>query len=222
MRSFTVYLISALAVLILWAFVVFLVDLGPTGLTGYLISAFILVVCAFVISSTFVRRDYLSRGQLGSLSSFFQLLIWGLYFCFPYLHNPPNWVWFWQHETRVSPFLRVVALTSIVGGLVLLAIAIGGLGLNTSFSQKANTLKQTGLYRVTRNPQLIGCTPLIVGLALLWPSWYALGWVVLFAAIAHMMVLTEEQHLRKRFGEEYEWYCVHVPRYLGFPLRDSM
>ncbi len=49
-------------------------------------------------------------------------------------------------------------------------------------------------------------------------SWHALGLVVLFAAIAHLMVLTEEEHLRRVFGEEYARYCARVPRYLGLPL----
>ena len=29
------------------------------------------------------------------------------------------------------------------------------------------------------------------------------------------MVLTEEEHLRRVFGEDYARYCDRVPRYLG-------
>ncbi|MBF8295644.1 MAG: hypothetical protein HW389_2189 [Bacteroidetes bacterium] len=29
--------------------------------------------------------------------------------------------------------------------------------------------------------------------------------------------MTEEEHLRSIYGEEYERYCERVPRYLGFP-----
>ena len=57
----------------------------------------------------------------------------------------------------------------------------------------------------------------IIGLALLWPSWYALGWVVLFGLITHTMVLAEEEHLRRMHKEEYDRYCENVPRYIGFP-----
>jgi len=35
----------------------------------------------------------------------------------------------------------------------------------------------------------------------------------------HMMVLTEEEHLRERFGVEYECYMEQVPRYLGISKR---
>jgi protein-S-isoprenylcysteine O-methyltransferase Ste14 len=61
---------------------------------------------------------------------------------------------------------------------------------------------------------------LVIGAVVLWPSCYALGWVVLYGIVAHMMVLTEEDHLRDVFGEEYERYCGRVPRYLGI-LQES-
>jgi protein-S-isoprenylcysteine O-methyltransferase Ste14 len=41
---------------------------------------------------------------------------------------------------------------------------------------------------------------------------------LMYRAIAHMMVLTEEEHLLDVYDEEYERYCERVPRYLGFPL----
>jgi len=58
---------------------------------------------------------------------------------------------------------------------------------------------------------------MVIGVAVLWPSWYALGWVLL-AAVFHIMVLTEEENLRNVYGEEYTQYCKRVPRYIGFPL----
>jgi protein-S-isoprenylcysteine O-methyltransferase Ste14 len=77
----------------------------------------------------------------------------------------------------------------------------------------------SGPYRVTRNPQLMGGALLIVGYIVLWPSWYALGWLALFAVMTHLMVLTEEEHLRRIHREGYERYCKQVPRYLGFPRK---
>jgi protein-S-isoprenylcysteine O-methyltransferase Ste14 len=32
--------------------------------------------------------------------------------------------------------------------------------------------------------------------------------------VGHLMVMTEEEHLREVYGEEYERYCERVPRYL--------
>jgi protein-S-isoprenylcysteine O-methyltransferase Ste14 len=58
---------------------------------------------------------------------------------------------------------------------------------------------------------------MVIGCAVLWPSWYALGWVVLYGVIGHVMVLTEEEHLRNVYGEEYTVYCKQIPRYVGIP-----
>ena len=90
-------------------------------------------------------------------------------------------------------------------------------GLRRAFGLEVNTLRRTGPYRLTRNPQLVGFGMVLVGALLLWPSWYTLGWLLLYPIVAHMMVLTEEEHLRDVFGEEYAAYCERVPRYLGFP-----
>ena len=74
---------------------------------------------------------------------------------------------------------------------------------------------QSGPYRITRNPQIVGGSLLVIGTTLLWPSWYALGWIALYGVVAHLMVITEEENLHRVFGEEYAQYCERVPRYLG-------
>jgi protein-S-isoprenylcysteine O-methyltransferase Ste14 len=51
----------------------------------------------------------------------------------------------------------------------------------------------------------------------LWPSWYGVGWAILYAVVAHTMVLTEEEHLRDVYGEKFVRYCERVPRYIGVP-----
>ena len=57
----------------------------------------------------------------------------------------------------------------------------------------------------------------VAGYSLLWPSWTGAIWVVLYAVLAHMMVHTEEAHLKKAYGAEYVDYCAHTPRYMDLP-----
>jgi len=190
-------------------------------LTVYLFSAFLLLVASFVIFRIFVRRDYQRKGRLTLRSTTLESLIWGPYFGFPYIYNPSSWPAFWLPDRDLNPLLRYVGIVLIVVGLALGFIAMASLGFRRSFGQEVNVLKQTGLYGLTRNPQIVLFSPLIFGIALRWPSWYALGWVVLFAAMAHMMVLTEEEHLRDIFGQEYVRYCQRVPRYIGVSRRVS-
>jgi protein-S-isoprenylcysteine O-methyltransferase Ste14 len=107
----------------------------------------------------------------------------------------------------------------IVVGLIAIVIAMAWIGLPRSWGQQVDVLRVSGPYRVSRNPQILGGALLIVGVFFLQPSLYALGWVILCAIMLHMMALTEEEHLRERFGVEYEQYTVRVPRYLGIPKK---
>jgi protein-S-isoprenylcysteine O-methyltransferase Ste14 len=102
-----------------------------------------------------------------------------------------------------------------MAGLLVIAIGMVQLGLRNIFGQGSKNLKQTGFYGFSRNPQILGCWLYVIGFTVLWPSWYTLGWACLFVIIAHVMVLTEEEYLHQIFGETYQHYTDHVPRYLS-------
>jgi protein-S-isoprenylcysteine O-methyltransferase Ste14 len=176
-------------------------------------------VGAFAVFRIFVRHDYERKGRLTPFSSLLELLICFCYFFFPYIYAPSCWAELWSCPTPIGPVPRTMGLTSVVVGAAIAFPAMVWLGLRRSVGQEPRVLKETGFYRVTRNPQVMGGALMVIGVAALWPSWYALGWVVLYAVIFHMMVLTEEEHLRTTHGEEYKRYCERVPRYVGFPRR---
>lgn len=96
-------------------------------------------------------------------------------------------------------------------------IGIVRLGLLRSLGLQTTMLKETSYYQVSRNPQVLGCVLYVLGFMVLWPSWYALGWGLSLIAILHVMVLTEEEHLRNTYRQNYILYCKRVPRYLGYP-----
>lgn len=187
----------------------------------YFIFASLLLTISFVIFRIIVRRDYKRKGRLTLLSTMLESIIWVPYFSFPYIYNPLDWGWFWSYEVQVSPVISVIGVISIVVGLASTIISVAYLGLRRSLGQEVNILRESGLYRVTRNPQIVACVPLVVGYVLLIPSWYALGWLILYAAMSHMMVVTEEEHLQNIHGEKYVQYCKRVPRYLDFPSKSN-
>jgi protein-S-isoprenylcysteine O-methyltransferase Ste14 len=78
------------------------------------------------------------------------------------------------------------------------------------------------VYGISRNPQIVGFFVYALGFALLWPSWYALGWVVFFGPFFHWMVITEEEHLLKLHGDAYRRYCEQVPRYMRLRPRQRV
>jgi protein-S-isoprenylcysteine O-methyltransferase Ste14 len=115
---------------------------------------------------------------------------------------------------QIGPVLRVSAWVLIVVGLGITLIAMARLGMRRLHGLDSQVLERSGLYRVTRNPQIVGSGLAMVGCAMYWPSWHTVGWVVLYLVICHLMVLTEEEHLRSVFGEPYLSYSESVPRYL--------
>lgn len=186
-------------------------------LAVYVVSAILLFVGAFIIFRRVVRRGYEQNRRLTLFPFFLQLLIWGMFFAFPCIYNPFNWAWSQSHTHQAIPVLVSIGWTCVWIGLLILVIAMAWLGLPRSCGLEGKKLEMSGLYRTTRNPQFMGGMLLVIGYVVLWPSWYALGWVILFASMMHMMVLTEEEHLHRIFDEEYKQYCKRVPRYLGFP-----
>jgi protein-S-isoprenylcysteine O-methyltransferase Ste14 len=71
-----------------------------------------------------------------------------------------------------------------------------------------------GPYRYTRNPMYLGHLMFLVGLAILFWSWFGLIVVVLRALWFHRRVLHDEGRLEKIFGAEYSAYRARVKRWI--------
>ncbi len=183
-------------------------------LAVYLLSALLLLIAALVFFRAVGRRDYRRRGRLTPLSLVGETLIFFAWGGFPYIYGPRDWP-----AVHVAAPVNILGFICLWGGLAVMFAGMAQLGPRRFLGWGGDGLRQDGLYRLSRNPQILGCGLYGVGFAVLWPSWYALGWVILYAVIAHTMVLTEEEHLRRAFGAEYERYCQRVPRYAGFPRR---
>ena len=176
----------------------------------YVASVFGLTVLAWIIFRIVARHSYLRKGQLTWFATSLEFLIFSLFGTFTWIDLPSGWP-----PAYVNPILRTIGLLLIVIGLTVMFVLIFWFGWLRAMGQKVDALRQSGPYRITRNPQLAACIIAVIGYALLWPSWHTLGWIALFLFIAHMMVVTEEEHLGKIFGEEYVQYCDRVPRYIG-------
>ncbi len=176
----------------------------------YLLSMALLLIAAMSTFRICVRGNYLRKGHLSVLCSTFQALAFFLYGGFPGLYLPGDWP-----QSSVNILLRIAGWACISSGLAILLVGVFWLGLPRSLGRQSDVLKEAGFYRWSRNPQALGCGVYILGFVLLWPSWYALGWGLLFMPIMHAMVLTEEEHLLSTYGQDYQHYCERVPRYLG-------
>ena len=182
----------------------------------YIFLAILQLIFAYVVFRLIVRRDYITRGRLSTLSSSLQLIVFAGFFSFPYLFNPPEWAWFWVESTSSSQGFHLAGLVLIGIGFITAFGTMAWFGIKRAFGIFIDGLKKEGPYKLSRNPQIIGGYLLVIGTSLQRPSLYTIGWILMYAIVTHWMVITEEEHLLRIFGEEYEEYCSEVPRYLLF------
>jgi len=101
------------------------------------------------------------------------------------------------------------------------AITLAGmLGLAKAlFDFKATPLDEPvtrGLYRISRHPQIVMASLMLLGGCLAIGSWSAtLAWA-LARILSHVGILGEEEVCLREYGEEYAAYLARVPRYLIF------
>ena len=181
---------------------------------SYFFLVILLLLYAYVVFRLIVRRDYNARGRLSTLSSSLQLMVFIGFFMFPYQYNPPEWTLFWWASTAPSQGLHYAGLLLIYVGFVVAFGTMAWFGIRRAFGLYNDGLKKAGPYKVSRNPQILGGYLLVFGTSLQRPSLYAVGWILLYGVIAHWMIMTEEEHLLRLYGEVYKNYCAEVPRYL--------
>ena len=101
-------------------------------------------------------------------------------------------------------------------GFVLLLL--GRFELGSSFRigspQESTLLRTGGLFRLSRNPMYLGMYATLLAAVLRTLNPVVLLLAAFIVAVHHRIVLAEEGHLRKAFGEEYAGYCRRVRRYI--------
>jgi len=181
-------------------------------ITSYLILSSLMVLFGYLVFRVTVRRDYERRDRLSAFSTLLECLVFFLHANLSYTFLPARWPAL--PALPDNEFHNAIGLGILAIGIVVTLWSMISLGLRKALGQQTGGLYRSGFYRYCRNPQLVVYSLVVIGFALLWPSIYGLGWIFIYGAIAHMMVRTEEEHLGRIFGSEYENYCEEVPRYL--------
>jgi protein-S-isoprenylcysteine O-methyltransferase Ste14 len=123
----------------------------------------------------------------------------------------------WRTRAHIEP-RGLIGLPLIAVGLLLVVTTIrlfATVGRGTLAPWDPTTrLVVRGPYRYVRNPMISGVLFILLGEAALFGSLALLVWFGLVLAVnAAYMPLVEEPGLQRRFGEEYERYRAHVPRW---------
>jgi len=74
----------------------------------------------------------------------------------------------------------------------------------------------TGLYKISRHPQLFTLFIAFLGACIAIGSWFALVMLITSRALQHYGLLAEEEVCLKQYGDSYRAYMERVPRYFLF------
>ncbi len=109
--------------------------------------------------------------------------------------------------------LAVLALGAAVYAWCVWDFAVSGRGTPLPIDAP-KTLVVRGLYRYTRNPMYIGVLLVILGWTIMFAAWPLLVYAACVGAGFQLfIVLYEERHLRREFGQQYDDYRARVPRW---------
>ena len=114
---------------------------------------------------------------------------------------------------------------SVIAGLGL-ALCLAGIAAFRSLKKvlclDAGSLAEAGPYRWGRNPQYVGWLLFLFGFCLTDWSWWCLAALAVVAVSLHLLVLIEEEHLHRVFGERYDEFWRRTPRYFSMGARSDL
>lgn len=120
-----------------------------------------------------------------------------------------------SYSAPQSPIQYAGVVLSVAG----LALCIAGIlafrSMAKVFCLDPGRLSHSGPYTWGRNPQYAGWFLFLFGFCLTDWSWWCLGALLVVAVSLHLLVLVEEEHLHRVFGERYDEFWRTTPRYIG-------
>jgi protein-S-isoprenylcysteine O-methyltransferase Ste14 len=117
-------------------------------------------------------------------------------------------------------FLTPLKVGSPVFMIGTFLIALGLIGLIKALFDYRNTQLDEpvtcGLYRVSRHPQIVMASVVLLGACIAIGSWPALIMLVAARLLSHLGIVAEEEICLKQYGDAYRAYLKRVPRYFVF------
>jgi len=103
-------------------------------------------------------------------------------------------------------------------GSILFALGLAGLiaALLDFKSMPPDQPATTGLYKISRHPQLLTVFIALLGACIAIGSWLALLMLITSRVLQHYGLLAEEEACLKQYSDSYRAYMERVPRYFLF------
>ncbi|MBC8526705.1 MAG: isoprenylcysteine carboxylmethyltransferase family protein [Candidatus Cloacimonetes bacterium] len=148
-------------------------------------------------------------------SVFIACCVWSVYIVLSIFNFYCSWHSVWSLNLN-NIILSVAGILIVIIGVVFYVAGIVALGsLRRASGILNDQLITKGIYRFSRNPQLLGWGLILSGVALIGESGLALIISVFYWIICHCQILLEEKELKKVFGDEYKLYMDRTHRYFG-------
>ncbi len=112
---------------------------------------------------------------------------------------------------KLGTFVFTVGAIIAALGLVGLLVALLNFK-NTPFGQPVSQ----GLYRISRHPQIVMASTVLLGACIAIGSWTALIALAIARILSHFGLVAEEEICLKQYGDSYRAYVQRVPRYFVF------
>ncbi len=124
------------------------------------------------------------------------------------------------------PIGRTIAVVvggtlAMFGGAVYLAARLQFRSFRLTWGLESSHLVTAGIYKYSRNPQVVGAVLFLLGVAVVGRSLVAVALVGLLCLSSLVWLPREERALEHIFGDEYRNYQAVTPRFLGI-LRSSL
>ncbi len=123
------------------------------------------------------------------------------------------WTSAWPLPLPAKPAFLIGALVALSGAALYLPARVRFRSFRLTWGLETSGLVTSGVYRFSRNPQMVGILLFQTGAAIAGTSGVALGLAALGWYGASVWVPLEEGALEKRYGEAYRRYRRRVPRY---------
>jgi len=160
------------------------------------------------IALLYARWEYRKQGQLSLLGL---ALLCAMLFV-------PNLMleYATSYQLPRSPLNYAGTVIALFGLAVLLISIVSFHSMKKVLCVDPGKLATTGPYRWSRNPQYVGWFLFQLGFALNDWSLWCLAALLISGISLHLLVLVEEEHLHRTFGEQYAEFCRSIPRYAGW------
>jgi len=110
--------------------------------------------------------------------------------------------------------INIISLDFLIGAIIYIFGTIGMTVALINFKKAPlNNPISSGLYKISRNPQLVMIYLVSLGNSFIISSWTAVIIVVISMIFSHFRILGEERRLFEQYGDLYLKYKKKVPRY---------